>query len=401
MKARLLFFLVPLLILQLACGLTGRPAQSTSPTPSTAATASSLPDVPPTTTTTPPSPETTSATATPAVLPTSNQLQPSSTLPPEQIGPEILDLSASSLFQNYFLDYTDIYSDVIAGLDPNGQPTSLSVSLHTRYQGQPAQAWFTTDNLFGPDFAIEKAAVNGTLYLVESDTCKQTAAGSPPQSIFSLLPTVLTGQAQRGEMGVEINGLITDQYLLTAQNFIPNAEINLVETSSDGDSTSTNTFTIQIRGTGALYLARAGGFVVRIELGDTALATADDFFFKPGSEMRSTRLFERIATPAGTAPIAPPAACQAAEALKNFVLPRLPDASIVVETDEELIYQTNASVQAVRDFYQQELTALGWTLSEETTLGGMASLTFTLGSQTISITVLGSGANTTVQISKY
>lgn len=139
MKARLLFFLVPLLILQLACGLTGRPAQSTSPTPSTAATASSLPDVPPTTTTTPPSPETTSATATPAVLPTSNQLQPSSTLPPEQIGPEILDLSASSLFQNYFLDYTDIYSDVIAGLDPNGQPTSLSVSLHTRYQGQPAQ----------------------------------------------------------------------------------------------------------------------------------------------------------------------------------------------------------------------------------------------------------------------
>jgi hypothetical protein len=31
----------------------------------------------------------------------------------------------------------------------------------------------------------------------------------------------------------------------------------------------------------------------------------------------------------------------------------------------------------------------------------MASLTFTLGSQTISITVLGSGANTTVQISKY
>lgn len=402
MKRSLLFLLIPVVLLQIACGLTSRPDAPASATQPPQATSASLPA-----TATPVVEVASESTATPqpasqtATTPPQNQPRLSNQLPPEQDGPETLDLSSPAIFGNPLGDYTDAFSDNISGQDSGGQPTSMLMSLTTRFQGQPAQAWYTIDRLFGPDFTTEKVAVDGKLYTYEEGVCTQATPSEPPQSLFSLLPSVLTGQAQRGEMGIVINGLVTDQYFLTAQNIVPNAEIDFVETTTDGDSTSTSTFTLRIRGSGYLYLARAGGFVVRVELNDTALATENDFFFKTGAEMQSNRVFDRVPTPADAAPIAPPADCQAAKALKNFVIPRLADASIVVESEEELIYQTSSSVQAVRDFYLQELTALGWTLSDDTSLGSIASMTFTQGNQTISVTVLGAGSNTTVTVSKY
>jgi hypothetical protein len=305
------------------------------------------------------------------------------------------------LFQHTFTEYTDQMSADIEGLDPSDQALTMHTGWGTRFQSQPSVAWYTTtsDNLFGEEVVVESAAVDGQLYTLQpGGECAQSAPGNPPSGAFSLLPTALTGTAQRVETGVEINGLLTDRYAIQAENLVPNAEINLQQITSDGESTITSTVTVRLTGSGSLFRVREGGFAVRLELLDAKTATEEDFFFKVGSEMKASRLFDLIPTPAGTPPIAPPAGCGAAAPVVEQSYPMMDDASMVIQESGQLIYQTNHTLAEAKAFYLTEMDSAGWTKTGETSVGPIAELTFTKGDQTVSVTLMQTGDTVTVTV---
>jgi hypothetical protein len=414
MKLRLSIAIVALMLLQMSCALINRATDSLSTTPivtSGPATQTAPPPAPTNTRPTQPSLPTPTAAPTAPAEPSPTAPAPIATLPPAQPGPEQLDLSDPGLYKPLFSNYTDQLNDKIEGVDSDGKPTTIEMGRVTRFQSQPSNAWYLTSTMFG-DLMQESAAIDGQLYTaIPGSDCTQTTAGEAPQSPFALLATVLTGQANRVEQGVEINGLPADRYALTKENLKPGAEMALTDITVDGSSTVTSTTTLRFSGEGSLYLAQQGGFLVRFELTDSKKATPDEFFFAPGTEMKSTRVIELIPDAAGDPPIAPPAGCQEASGGKpkpgsgeptpgttvNYL--KVDDAQIILEDAGELIYQTNKSLDEVKAFYAAEMPAQGWTAGEETRIGPIVNLSFTQGDQTVTITLVQTGDTVTVQIS--
>ena len=399
MKTRLLSLFLILAMVQGACALLGGGA-------AVDATAT----LPPRVTNAPTeAPSSTPAAVQPTVTqpaPTQSALAPTQPEPvapkaPAEVGPETLDLSEPALFQNSFTEYTDQMSADITGLDSSGESLTMHTAWSTRFQSQPSVAWYTTtsDNLFGEEVVVESAAVDGQLYSLQPGSdCTQSAAGDPPQGAFSLLPSALTGTAQRVETGVEINGMLTDRYAIQADNLVPNAEINLRQITSDGESTITSTVTIRLSGSGSLFRLREGGFAVRLEILDAKTATEEDFFFKVGSEMKANRQFDLIPTAPGASPIAPPAGCGTTPPATEQSYPMMDDASMVVQESGQLVYQTNHTLVEAKAFYLTEMVAAGWTKAGETTVGPIVELTFTKDDQTASVTLMQTGAMVTVTV---
>ncbi|MEW5870331.1 MAG: hypothetical protein AB1894_13740 [Chloroflexota bacterium] len=394
MKTRFLALILLIALMQMACALVGGAPDATQAPVATNA---------PTRAATQPSGQ---AATQPA--PTATQAEPTAIQPaptPDQskapAGPASLDLSDATLFQITLTDYTERYLDQIEGLDPGNSPFTMRISLETRYQSQPSTAWYSINGLMGDEFKTDSAIVDGQLYTISVDgSCTTSAPGDPPPSPYTSLSAVLTGQAQQVETGVEINGFITDRYAIQVENLVPDAQIELKETITDGDSTSTTTTTIHLQGTGNLYRARLGGFVVRLELADSATATENDFFFAPGSEMKSSRSFELIQTLPDMAPIAPPSGCQVATTGggDDAAYPMMDDATVVMQDSGNLFYQTNHSLQEVQQFYLAEMVVAGWKKTNETTLGMIVVLTFAKNGQSISITLMETGDTVSVQI---
>ena len=208
------------------------------------------------------------------------------------------------------------------------------------------------------------------------------------------------------EQGVEINGMVADKYVIEADNLVPEAEVVIQEVVKDGDSTYTNTTTLKLHGTGSLYLAQEGSFVIRVELADSANATEADFFFVPGSEMTSELLFDLIPTEESAGLIAPPAGCQEGSepsepgsgSGEEFVFPKMDDASVMTEDSEQLVYQTNHSVDEVTAFYTDQMAAAGWELTDQMSLGSIVDLMFTKGDQEVNVTIMEAGGTVTVTV---
>ncbi len=403
--------LVTVMLFQMSCALVNNAqnaiATSTVGAPATQAAPPTQKLVQPTQ---PPAPTQPAATPTMAE-PSPTAPAPAATLPPAQPGPEVLDLSTPALYQSLLSNYTDRLNDKIEGLDGSGKPTTIEMERVTRFQGQPSEAWYLTSSMFG-DLMQETAAIDGKLYTaVPGSDCVVSTAGSPPPSPMARLATVLTGQAQRAEQGVDLNGMPVDRYALTSENLKPGAEMALTDITIDGSSTVTSTTTLRFSGEGSLYLAQQGGFIVRFELNDSKKASPDEFFFAPGSEMKSQRVIELVPAADGEASIAPPAACQGANSGEpapgsdepqpggEARYPKVDDAQVIIEDAGELMYQTNKSINEVKAFYAAEMPALGWSAAGETNIGPIVNLSYTQGEQTVTITLMQTGDTVTVQIS--
>lgn len=344
-------------------------------------------------------------------------------LPPPQPGPAALDLAALPR-QVAYPDLTEAYQVNMSWTDPDDAPQQSSSTYSYRKQTVPSAGWrllFVDDNPFFPS-NIETVQLDQTVYSVSTDTgCQVLTPDRLPtddqrQAFISLLEA-LTGQVTLAESEVMVGQMATDVYLLQSSNLKPDAEIVLKAYVADSDgefsSTVSTTFHLVEEGTtlesGKLYLARQGGHVAKIELAYSKIAGDEDApLAKPGTMMQRTLVYEATLAASADVPIAPPATCEGAPALVTPVsgsapvtmadIPRMSDASIVVEDSESLVYQTNASVQEVADFYRTEMANLGWTLSDDMTVGPIVTLEFTSGAQTLSISIMLTGSTVTVTI---
>jgi hypothetical protein len=440
LKTRLIFILTILLFASLACkAVSSEQTEPVATQPVAPATSTALPEPEPTAE--PPATESPTAepapTEPPAAEPTQAvDLGPLPGLPPANPGPETLDLESlpTGISGADFSigDFTQVMRLEMRWTDNDGVDQE-SVSTYTyREQTRPQTAWslyYDDQNPFFPS-TIESVVTGEQAFSSTPESgCfvvspEKVPQDEPRQSFLSLLQA-LTGQASRSQSETMLDEQISDAYTLERQNFTPGSEVTLTASSadSDGDFSSTISSSINLTDEGdtlesaTLYLAQEGGFVRRIELVFSRTASEEDSIIaKPGTRMERTLVYDAIPVlVAGGEPVAAPAGCEGAapsdesgdsgddygddsESLSSSDLPRMQDANNVIELDGTLIYETGASVQEVHDFYVSELEAQGWESGDDMLMGQMASLEFTRGGQTISITILESAGTTMVTV---
>jgi hypothetical protein len=79
-------------------------------------------------------------------------------------------------------------------------------------------------------------------------------------------------------------------------------------------------------------------------------------------------------------------------------IPKMPDAADMIAMGPVTNYNTASSVADVVAFYQAQMPALGWAAGTADTSATPAKLTFTKGSQTVTITIADNNGKTTVLI---
>ncbi|MFM8322871.1 MAG: hypothetical protein ACKOC5_18325 [Chloroflexota bacterium] len=433
MKSRLLFLLViVLLVFGSGCGLFSRAAEKPPAGESTASAKSTTPALAPSAAPATAAPEQpTAAPEQPAAAPTAAPTQtpaataapvepagPVNRLPEAQPGPETLDLDDPAIYTIPLSDYTARLDDTIDGQGPDGSAAQLINRYATRYQTQPAAGWYNEQAIFDESTLVVSALVDNVRYSSSGDgqCTTSTEPGATPANPMAALQGALTGQASLAEAGVEINGLEADRYEIGAENIAPGGELVLKDEYQDGESSGSSSTTVKLHGAGSLYLARQGGFVLRLELADAMEAGEDDaIFFQPGSEMTSQTIVELLPTAPDEAPIAPPEACgggaggdmgggdQDGSDMGGGVsiadLPRPDDAEVMVEDAGQLVYQSAQAPAELAAFYKDELEALGWTLDNSTNLGTIATLTFSSGDQSLTITIMQTSGTSMVTLS--
>ncbi|OGO32272.1 MAG: hypothetical protein A2Z16_09850 [Chloroflexi bacterium RBG_16_54_18] len=439
-NTRLTFVLVFILLASLSCQLLSfgqSDATEASPvgSPTSVATAAATAELPPTQ---PGSAETPSTTETQPVPSVSNL----PTLPPAQPGPETLDLAGlpEVLPIN---DHRERLLVVMDFTDTDGAPQQMITDYNFRQTSVPENAWykFFEDNNPFLSQKVESALVGGQGYTVtDTSTCQvvtvEVVDNSGQRQPFTDLIKALTGQVSLSEAGVTVGEQQADAYPLDLSNLVPGSQVEIQVTTSDDSGTSTSTTTIQLTEEdsdlvgGKLYLARQGGYLLKLELQYSRVAGEEDaFLVQTGTTMNRLLTYEVVPALA-VEPIQPPEGCAGLTGgsdgnanddngnddngndngndngddtggsgdVSINDIPRLTDAANVVQAGETLIYQTSQDMQSVLDFYRDELEAAGWEVTDEINLGTLASMELVRGSQTLSVTLTQSVSDVMVTI---
>lgn len=424
LKSKTMLFVAFLLLASLSCQALSFGSATEVPTvaPVNPTSVPASPTVPPADTETSPQ-QTEEPAATQPETTSPGTLPP---LPPSQPGPEILDLG--SLPEVHPLtDFSERFQVVTDFTDPDGAAQQMKSLYDFRQTSVPETAWyrlFEDDNLFlSQKDEIALVAGQGYELSSESSTCRvvivEVVDNSGQRKPFVDLIQSLTGQAARSEAEVMVGDQATDVYPLDSSNLLPGSEVEIKITSSDDSGSSTSTTTLALNDadstleSGRLFLARQGGYLLRLELEySRVVGEEDSFIAEQGSIMTRTVVYEAI--PATTVePIQPPQGCTATTGGSDdsggddtggtgtFTmsdLPRLYDETNTVQAGDTLIFQTSQDMQFVLDFYRDKLEAVGWDVTDEINLGTLASLELERGSQTLSISITQSGGNLMVTV---
>ncbi|NLE45839.1 MAG: hypothetical protein GX620_14040 [Chloroflexi bacterium] len=128
---------------------------------------------------------------------------------------------------------------------------------------------------------------------------------------------------------------------------------------------------------GEVWIAVDGGYVVKYSMeaeGQSPLSN-ESGHVTMDYEVRSVNQTSAIEPPVGCADI-------------ESSYPMLPDASEVSAFGESLMYQTSSAIADVIAFYQDEMSAIGWTESSDSFVSDdSAMLQFTQGSQSVTVSV--------------
>ncbi len=373
----------------------------------------------------PPAATSTQPQSSPQAQPTASALV---TLPPPVPGPNSLDLVGLSS-EPIVPDFQESYIQEMSWTDPDGSLQQADMVYDFSQQTTPLDAWSLLYEDNNPFLAsrFETARIGPQGYSLSAETTCQlvdpaSLADQQPRDSFDDLFQAFTGTAGLSEAEVELDSQVVDVYTLEPENFLPGAEIVITASAAneEGEFTSSSTSTLRLveEGTvlesGRLYLARQGGYVRQVELVYSRTADQNDApFAQPGSRMERSLVYAfKPALEAG-APIAPPEGCpgsgddsrsaeptapSGAETAEAGSLPRMADASNVLDSGNSLTYETASSVTEVVEFYKQELEAQGWALDDEISLGTLATLEFSRDGGSLSLTAIESGDGTMVTI---
>ncbi|MFM8322870.1 MAG: hypothetical protein ACKOC5_18320 [Chloroflexota bacterium] len=322
---------------------------------------------------------------------------PSPTPIPAVPGPETLDLGQLALFLASLTDYRERYSGELFGTGLNGQPLAASNSYTAVYRGGGQPAWSAELSIAMLDYRSAGAFINGRAYFSEADNACVPGSGAP-FSPLSLLAGQLVGQAQRVEQEVQLDGLPADRYELKPEHLAPGAQIVLAETL--GGANELARVVIPLSGSGSLYLARQGGYILRIELRSEAPAGELDSLFQQGTPLTAQHTFEVLPARPGDPPPALPPACQKKldAAAQGTIL--LDDAEQVFQAGSSLRYVSRYTLEQAVAFYENELTAAGWSETQRSLFGPSADLTFTREGQALQVTMLQTGSSLAITVTR-
>lgn len=253
------------------------------------------------------------APATPAAQEPTTVIEPTSpaatTAPAQQAvgidgppGPETIDLGTPALYilpsvAAFTLDFTVKET----GVDTTGgakEVLSMRQSAEVQTQPQIAQHFFVSwDGADGTGTA-DTVVLGDQFYTVQVFSggptgCKTLAASSMqgPSMLDSMfkLQQMITGQAQRVESGIAVNGFVTDKYELSKENLKGNDK-------STGELIST-----------FVYVARSAGFITLFESQSRQKTDTDGF--DPNQFTNVTTTYNYIPVEDGSLDIAVPAEC--------------------------------------------------------------------------------------------
>ncbi|MBK8782856.1 MAG: hypothetical protein IPO22_13865 [Anaerolineales bacterium] len=164
------------------------------------------------------------------------------------VGSETIDLADPALYITSSAPaYTFDTAIQFNGVDVTGAVKEVSLSMTEETQTLPQKSQSFLVIVTGGEGSAETVVIGDQGYSVFQETCFPFPASSTEGLDLSEgmpnLQDEITGQAQRVESGLDVNGFVTDKYELTSENMV-----------SDNELISS-----------FVYVARDGGFITRFE----------------------------------------------------------------------------------------------------------------------------------------
>ncbi len=304
-------------------------------------------------------------------------------------GPESIDLSSPDLNgkDRYpaYRENTELNYD---GVDPSGNPKTTSMIIKIENQTSPKSRYVSMTGSDASEGSIEMVTFEDqTMSVYPGVGCTIFPAsameGQEPDEEFLDFNGTFTGQANRMETGITIEGVVTDRYELKSEN--------ITESESDNYPESFE---------GSVYIARDGGYIVRIEMEGTDQGE-ESFGFDPNAETQVRVSYTFIPVDDGSLVITPPAGCADQLAGANDY-PVIDGASDPISMGSSLFYTVNTSLEEVLNFYRTEMVADGWTLTKDVGGGSIsfATLEFTKDGETVEVGAIQNGDEVAVTVEK-
>jgi hypothetical protein len=288
-------------------------------------------------------------------------------------GAPSVDLGDPSSFVEPVGNYVTTMLFEFTAVRADGSQATGTIELDGATQVEPAASrhTFTATGAasVGGDGVFEIATIGEQTYFFAAQMGCVNITNDASQNPFdSMVDTggMLTGEVQRVLPDETINGVPAYHYRITQDN------LDLSDNTAMDVREITN---------GAIYIARDGGYVVRLLLegrGVSSLLSGEeelegDIFYQ--LDLTPTASVGEITAPEGCAP--------ATEA--DF--PIMPDATSVASFQGFVNYQSPSDLQVVLDFYSLEMPAAGWTLIDESVMANVGLLRFTMDDRTVSVAV--------------
>ena len=289
-------------------------------------------------------------------------------------GPDFLDLDDPQTYQEpqeLLNSYRIALSFAFEGADADGSPVLGAVSADGERTLDPLAMSMTFDGL---NNASMSEALPFSFSLIDNSYtfsaplvgCATIPAGEF-QDPFTLLIDAggfLLGNAPRMQPDDVINGIPVYGFSLDASNVEP-GELDIAQFDS-----------------GAVYIAKDGGYLVRLEM--NGRGTSEMLSGSPDleGEISYTLNYSDFNQ---SVDIKPPEGC--AEDSSELEYPITPDAYQLSTVLGITSYKTDLSLEDVIQFYRDEMPAAGWTLDEEFVSGPIALLSFTGDAGTVQITL--------------
>lgn len=226
------------------------------------------------------------------------QINPVATTVPSQeadgvdgpAGSETIDLTSPALYiTSNASAYTFDAKMNFIGVDATGAAKEVSLSMTEETQTLPQNTQHFLVVVTGGEGSAETVMIGDQGYSVFQETCFPFPASSTEgQNLSEGMPNLqkeITGQAQRVESGIDVNGFVTDKYELTSENMVADDEL-----------------------IGAfVYVTRDSGFITRFEV--QGRSKTDYQGLDPNQFTNVTTVYNYIPVEDGSLDIAIPALC--------------------------------------------------------------------------------------------
>jgi hypothetical protein len=292
-------------------------------------------------------------------------------------GPESLDLDDPAIYKepigfvnSYQVELSFDFNATAADGSPvsgfvqaSGARTLSPDAMSMSFDGQGEQD-------LTADLPLKFSLIDGVFTVFSPEVnCATLPAGefTDPFAILVDLGGFLTGQAERARPDETVNGVDTYRFALDTSNV---EDTELVES---GEVTS-----------GMLYLAREGGYVVRLEMSGTGVSemlSGDPELVGDVEYLLNYYDFNLPVT------ISPPEECASQAGGPPTDYPLTDDAAEVFNFGGLVSYTSQMDFEAVVQFYKDEMPAAGWTLTDEVALGSLALLSFENSDGTVQVSV--------------